>query len=114
MSMNVVSRMIDGVTILDLSGRITLGEGSDTLHDCIRTLLAKDSKKILLNFAEIGFIDSSGIGELVSGFTTVRNEGGELKLLSLSPKVAGLLKITKLDTLFDIWENEAAALSSFA
>jgi anti-sigma B factor antagonist len=113
MSMKVATRQVDGVTILDLSGRITLGEGSVTLRDTVHDVLAKGSKKILLNLENINYIDSSGIGELVSGFTSVRNAGGELKLLNLTKKVHDLLQITKLYTVFDIWDNEASGISAF-
>ena len=113
MSMKVAIRQVDGITILDLSGRITLGEGSITLRDSVRDVLAKGSKKILLNLGQITYIDSSGIGELVSAFTSVKNGGGELKLLNLTQKVHDLLQITKLYTVFDIWDAEASALSAF-
>jgi len=113
MSMKVAIRQVDGITILDLSGRITLGEGSITLRDSVRDVLAKGSKKILLNLAQITYIDSSGIGELVSAFTSVKNAGGELKLLNLTQKVHDLLQITKLYTVFDIWDNEASAIGAF-
>ena len=113
MSMKVATRQVDGVTILDLSGRITLGEGSVTLRDAVHDLIAKGSKHILLNLENINYIDSSGIGELVSAFTSVRNAGGELKLLNLTKKVHDLLQITKLYTVFDIWDNEASAVSAF-
>ena len=113
MSMKVATRQVDGITILDLSGRITLGEGSVTLRDAVHDVLAKGQKKILLNLGEINYIDSSGIGELVSGFTSVRNAGGELKLLNLTKKVHDLLQITKLYTVFDIWDNEASAITSY-
>jgi anti-sigma B factor antagonist len=111
--MKVTSRQIDGVTILDLSGRITLGEGSVQLRDAIRDLLAKNSKLILLNLADVNYIDSSGIGELVAAYTTVRNQGGELKLLNLTKKVHDLLQITKLYTVFDVKDDEASAIASF-
>ena len=114
MSMKVTTRQVDGVTILDLSGRITLGEGSVQLRDAIRDLLAKGSKQILLNLADVNYIDSSGIGELVSAYTTVRNQGGELKLLNLTKKVHDLLQITKLYTVFDVKDDEASAVASFA
>ena len=114
MSMKVSTRQVDGVTILDLSGRITLGEGSVQLRDAIRDLLAKGSKLILLNLADVNYIDSSGIGELVSAYTTVRNQGGELKLLNLTKKVHDLLQITKLYTVFDVKDDEASAISSFS
>ena len=111
--MKATSRRVDGVTILDLSGRITLGEGSVVLRDQIRELLGKSEKKILLNLGDVTYIDSSGIGELVSAFTTVRNQGGELKLLHLTKKVHDLLQITKLYTVFDIKDDETAAVGSF-
>ena len=113
MTMKSSTRQVDGVTIVDLSGRITLGEGSVVLRDQIRELLSKGSKKLLLNLAEVTYIDSSGIGELVSAFTTVRNQGGELKLLNLTKKVHDLLQITKLYTVFDVKDDEASALKSF-
>jgi len=112
--MKVNTRQVDGVTILDLSGRITLGEGSVQLRDSIRDLLAKGSKQILLNLADVNYIDSSGIGELVSAYTTVRNQGGELKLLNLTKKVHDLLQITKLYTVFDVKDDEASAIASYA
>src|SRR5579883_3059379 len=108
------TRQIDGVTILDFSGRITLGEGSVVLRDTIRELLGKGQKNILLNLGEVTYIDSSGIGELVSAFTTVRNQGGDLKLLNLTKKVHDLLQITKLYTVFDIKDDEVQAIKSFA
>ena len=113
MSMKVSTRQVDGVTILDLSGRITLGEGSVQLRDAVRDLLSKGSKKILLNLGDVNYIDSSGIGELVSAFTAVRNQGGDLKLLKLTKKVHDLLQITKLYTVFDIKDDEASAVASF-
>jgi anti-sigma B factor antagonist len=113
MSMKVSTRQVDGIVILDLSGRITLGEGSVTLRDAVRDVLAKGTKHILLNLAEITYIDSSGIGELVSAFTTVKNAGGELKLLNLTKKVHDLLQITKLYTVFDVKDDEASAIASF-
>jgi len=112
--MKVAIRQVDGITILDLSGRITLGEGSITLRDSVHEVLAKGSKKILLNLGDTSYIDSSGIGELVSAFTSVKNAGGELKLLNLTKKVHDLLQITKLYTVFDIWDNEASAIGAFA
>jgi len=98
---------------MDLSGRITLGEGSVMLRDQIRELLGKGEKKILLNLGDVTYIDSSGIGELVSAFTTVRNQGGELKLLNLTKKVHDLLQITKLYTVFDVKDDEASAIRAF-
>jgi anti-sigma B factor antagonist len=108
------TRQVDGITIVDLSGRITLGEGSVKLREAVRDLVGKGRNKILLNLGDVTYIDSSGIGELVSAFTTVRNQGGELKLLNLTKKVHDLLQITKLYTVFDIKNDEAAAVNSFA
>jgi anti-sigma B factor antagonist len=99
---------------VDCSGRITLGEGSITLRETVSQLLTKGQKKILLNLGEVNYIDSSGIGELVSAFTTVRKQGGELKLLNLTKKVHDLLQITKLYTVFDVKDDEAGAVKSFA
>jgi len=113
-SMKCSTRQVDGVTIVDCSGRITLGEGSITLRDTVRDLLAKGQKKILLNLADVNYIDSSGIGELVSAFTTVRNQGGDLKLLNLTKKVHDLLQITKLYTVFDVKDEEAAGVRAFS
>ena len=114
MTMKTSTRQVDGVTIVDLSGRITLGEGSVVLRDTIRDLLGKGDKKLLLNLGDVSYIDSSGIGELVSAYTTVRNQGGELKLLNLTKKVHDLLQITKLYTVFDIKDDEATAIKAFA
>ena len=114
MTMKASSRRVDGVTILDLSGRITLGEGSVILRDQIRDLLGKGEKKLLLNLGDVTYIDSSGIGELVSAFTTVRNQGGELKLLNLTKKVHDLLQITKLYTVFDVKDDETSAVKAFS
>lgn len=113
MTMKASNRQVNGVTVVDMSGRITLGEGSVVLRDSIRDLVAKGQKKILLNLGDVTYIDSSGIGELVSAFTTVRNQGGELKLLHLTKKVHDLLQITKLYTVFDIKDDETSAVGSF-
>lgn len=114
MSIKATAREVGSVTIVDLSGRITLGEGSSTLRQMVRDLLAKNQRKILLNLGDINYIDSSGIGELVSSFTAVRHQGGELKLLQLTKKVHDLLQITKLYTVFDVHDNEQAAIESFS
>ena len=114
MSMKFKTRQVDGVTILDLSGKITLGEGSVTLRDAVKDLLTKGQNKILLNLADVTYIDSSGIGELVSAFTAVKDSGGERKLLQLTKKVKDLLQITKLYTVFDVHDDEAAAVTSFS
>jgi anti-sigma B factor antagonist len=101
------------VTVVELSGRIVLGDGSALLRKTIRGLLEDQRKKILLNLADVDYIDSSGIGELVSGFTAVKNQGGDLKLLHLTKKVRDLLQITKLYTVFDVFSDENSAVGSF-
>jgi anti-sigma B factor antagonist len=113
MNLEATPREIDGIVIIDLSGRITLGEGSALLRRMVHELLQKGQKKIILNLADVNYIDSSGIGELVSGFTTARNTGGELKLLHLTKKVHDLLQITKLYTVFDVHSDERTAAASF-
>jgi anti-sigma B factor antagonist len=111
--MKTSTRQANGITIVDCSGRITLGEGSVILKDVVRELLSKGQKHILLNLGNVNYIDSSGIGELVSAFTTVRNQGGDLKLLNLTKKIHDLLQITKLSTVFDVKDDEAGAIKSF-
>ena len=113
MSMKATVRQVDSVTVVDVSGRITLGEACKELRDVIRGELGKGHKNILLNLADVTYIDSSGIGELVSAFTAVSNQGGKLKLLNLTKKVHDLLQITKLYTVFDVHDDEAKAVSSF-
>jgi len=109
----IASREVDGVTVLDLSGRITLGEGSVQLRDAIRDLIGKGQRSILLDLGEVNYIDSSGLGELVSAFTTAKNQGANLKLLKLTKKVHDLLQLTKLYTVFDIYDDEASAIASY-
>jgi anti-sigma B factor antagonist len=112
-SMKSSSRQVGGVTILELSGRITLGEGSIQVRDLVRRVLTNGNKRILLNMDGVTYIDSCGIGELVAALTTVRRAGGELKLLKLTKKMHDLLQITKLCTVFDVKDDEAAAIQSF-
>jgi anti-sigma B factor antagonist len=107
------TRQLDDVTIVDLRGRITLGEGSVTVRETVHDLLSKGMKRILLNLGDVNYIDSSGIGELVSAFTAAKKQGGELKLLNLTKKVHDLLQITKLSTVFDVADDETAAVRSF-
>jgi anti-sigma B factor antagonist len=109
----ISERQAGDITILDLEGKVTIGEGSVALRNTIRRLLGEGKNKILLNLANVGYIDSSGIGELVSSFTAVKKEGGNLKLLSLTQKIQDLLAITKLLTVFDTFDDESSALSSF-
>ena len=110
---NISERQAGDVTILDLDGKVTIGEGSVALRNAIRRLLGEGKGKILLNLAGVGYIDSSGIGELVSSFTAVNKEGGTLKLLNLTQKIQDLLAITKLLTVFDVYDSEGDALASF-
>jgi len=111
--MKASSRQVEGVTVVDLSGRITLGEGSVVLRDTVKDLSAQGHNRILLNLGDVSYIDSSGIGELVSAFTSIRTAGGELKLLNLTKKVHDLLQITKLYKVFDIQDDEAAGIGAF-
>ena len=113
MSFKATSRDVGDVTIIDMDGRITLGEGSALLRDLVHQNLGRGRKKILMNLAGINYIDSTGLGELVSGYRLVKGEGGELKLLNLTKKVTDLLQITKLYTVFDIHDQEAQAVASF-
>lgn len=113
MALTIASREVDGVTVLDLGGRITLGEGSVQLRDAVRGLIGKGSKNILLNLGKVDYIDSSGLGELVSAFTTAKNQHAEVKLLNLTKRVHDLLQLTKLCTVFDIKDDEASAIASF-
>ena len=113
MALSIASREVNGVTVLDLSGRITLGEGSVQLRDAVRDLIGKGQKNILVNLGDVNYIDSSGLGELVSAYTTARNQGASLKLLKLTKKVHDLLQVTKLYTVFDIYDDEASAIASY-
>jgi anti-sigma B factor antagonist len=106
-------REVNGVVIVDLSGRITLGEASGKLRDTVRDLLSKGNKKILLNLGDVTYIDSSGLGELVSSYTTAANQGAKVKLLNVQKKVDDLLQITKLYTVFDSFTDESKAVASF-
>jgi anti-sigma B factor antagonist len=112
--MKASSRKVDGIVIVDLSGRITLGEGAVVLRDTVKEISSRGEKKILLNLGDVTYIDSSGIGELVAAFTSVKNAGGELKLLNLTKKVHDLLQITKLYTVFDVQDSEASAIAAFS
>ena len=113
MALTIASRELDGVSILDLSGRITLGEGAVQLREAIRELISKGVKKIIVGLGDVNYIDSSGLGELVSSFTTAKNQGAELKLLNLTKKVKDVLQVTKLYTVFDIYDDEASAIATF-
>ena len=112
--LTISERQAGDVTILDLSGKVTIGEGSVALRNTIRRLLGEGKKGILLNLGQVGYVDSSGIGELVSSFTAVNKESGSLKLLNLTQKIQDLLAITKLLTVFDTFDDESEALASFS
>lgn len=111
--LNIAERQAGDVTVLDMSGKITIGEGSVSLRTAVRRLLEEGKKRILLNLGGVSYIDSSGIGELVSSYTAINKEGGQLKLLNLTQKLRDLLTITKLLTVFDVYESEPDALNSF-
>ena len=113
MSLSTSMREVNGVVVIDLSGRITLGEASGKLRDTVRDLLSKGNKKILLNLGDVTYIDSSGLGELVSSYTTAANQGATVKLLNVQKKVHDLLQITKLYTVFDSFTDESQAVASF-
>ena len=113
MSVRASTRQLEDITIVDLSGEIKLADGARVLRDIVKGLLSKGEKKILLNLADVSYIDSSGVGELVGAFTSVRNQGGEMKLLRLTKKVKDVLVITKLLTVFDVKDDEAAAIAAF-
>lgn len=113
MALHATYRDAGPVTVVDISGRITLGEGSALLRKTIRELLDEERGRLLLNLGDVDYIDSSGIGELVSAFTTVKSRGGDMKLLNLTKKVRDLLQITKLFTVFEVFTDENTALSSY-
>jgi len=113
LKMRTAIRQVEDIAIVDVSGRITVGEGNVALRETIRELIEKGSNKILLNLREVGYVDSSGLGELVKSYTTVRNRGGQMKLVNLSQRVHDLLQLTRLHSVFDIQADEASALQSF-
>ena len=113
MQMTTSIRQVGGVTIVDVSGRIVLGEESGAFRELVRELVSKGHKKVLFNLGEVNYIDSSGLGCLVSAFTSLRRQQGELKLLNLTSKVHDLMQITKLYTVFEIMDDEAVAVKSF-
>lgn len=112
--LEIKERAAGDVAILDLSGKVTFGEGSSQLRNAIRRLTQEGKKNILLNLAGVGYMDSTGIGELVANYTTVTSAGGQLKLLNLTQKLQSLLAITKLLTVFDVYDDEAEAVGSFS
>jgi anti-sigma B factor antagonist len=112
MKLNV--RQMGDISVVDVSGRIALGEATSELRNSLRELVSEGQKKILLNLGDVSYVDSTGIGELVGGYASVSNQGGQLKLLNLTKRVTDLLQITKLSTVFEVFDDEAAALRSFA
>jgi len=112
--MQTTARQVGGVTVLDISGRITVGEGNVILREIVRDLAAKGAKAIVLNLGEVQYVDSSGVGELVKAHTTIRNQGGQLKLTNLNKRVHDLLELTRLSAVFDIQKDETSAITSFA
>ncbi len=111
--MKIAMRKVEDVAIVDISGHITLGPETGLLRSAVHDLVSRGEKKIILNLAEVSYIDSSGLGELIASYTTVRNQGGQLKLLNLSKKVRDLLLVTKLYTVFDVKDDEFMAVKSF-
>jgi anti-sigma B factor antagonist len=112
--MQIEERIVNDVTILDLKGKITLGEGDEALKDKINSLILQNRKRILLNLAEVPYIDSAGLGEIVRTYTTVSRQGGQLKLVNLTKRITDLLSITKLLTVFETFDSEPEALTSYS
>jgi len=112
--MQIEERVVNDVTILDLKGKITLGDGDEILKDKINSLVLQNRRRILLNLAEVPYIDSAGLGEIVRTYTSISRQGGRLKLLNVSKRIQDLLVITKLITIFDSYDGEAEAVKSFA
>ncbi len=112
--MKIEERAVEGVTILDLQGKMLIGEGDELLREKINSLVENGTEKIVLNLAEVPYVDSAGLGEIVRCYTTVSRKNGELKLLNLTKRIHDLLSITKLLTVFDTYEDEASAVKSFA
>ena len=112
--MQIEERVVNNVTILDLKGKITLGEGDEVLKDKINSLILQNRKRILLNLEDVPYIDSAGLGEIVRTYTTVSRQGGQLKLVNLTKRITDLLSITKLLTVFETFETEPEALKSYS
>ena len=114
MSVKLTTRQVNEVTVIDVSGRITLGEGSSLLRDELRSLIGSNRRKILLNLADVAYVDSSGIGQLVAAFTTVSSQGGQLKLLNLTKRLKELLQLTKVISIFEVFDDEKKAVVTFS
>ena len=113
MALTAKTRNVGNITIVDLDGRITLGESTGVLRDTLRSLVNQGNKNIVLNLERVSYVDSSGLGELVGAYTTIANQGGALKLLNLQSKTNDLMQITKLHTIFPIYNDEKQAVESF-
>ena len=113
MALTVTVRKVGNVSIVDINGKITLGKNTGMLRDEVRSLLSKGAKNLVFDMAHVGYIDSSGLGELVSAYTTAANQGGSLKLLNLQSKARDLMQLTKLYTVFAVFEDEKTAVESF-
>jgi anti-sigma B factor antagonist len=113
MSLQIHTRELPDVVILDLDGRITLGEGASSLRQAVKDLLMKGERRIILNLTKVQYVDSAGLGELVGIYVTVRNQGGEVKMTGVNSKILGLMQVTKLHTIFDVRTDESAALAAF-
>ncbi len=113
MSLNISIRLVNGISVVDLEGRITLGATAALLRGTMKELLAGDQYRILLNLSNVSYIDSSGLGELIGAFSAVSDRGGRLKLANIQPRVDELMRLTKLYSVFDIYDSEAEALRSF-
>jgi anti-sigma B factor antagonist len=111
--MDIKEKVVDGVSVLDLSGKIVLGEGDSQVRDRVKDLLADGQRRILLDLGNINYIDSAGLGALISSYTTTKREGGQLKLVNLTKRIQDLLSITKLITVFDTYDDEKEAIASF-
>ncbi len=112
MSLIVKTRKVDNIVVMDLSGKLTIGEPVMQLRDALRAQVAGGDSKFIINLGDVSYVDSSGLGELVSSYTTVRNKGGDVKLLKLTAKIKDLLQMTKLLTVFDVYDDEAKAVAS--
>jgi len=112
--MHIEERVVGDVMVLDLKGRITLGDGDELLKDKVNSLLNQGRKKLLLNLADVPYVDSAGLGQIVRTYTTVSRQGGHLKLVNLTKRIADLLSITKLLTVFESFDSEADAVKSFS
>ena len=112
MSFGVKTRKVESVSIVDINGKLTIGEPVLLLRETLRTLVNGGDNRIILNLAEVSYIDSSGLGELVSSYTTIRNKSGDVKLLKLTSKTKDLLQMTKLLTVFDVYDDESKAIAS--